>query len=239
MTKRGCILIVVAANPDDTLARKIEELSYKKAKELQDKGLYFSFSSKFDSRGSIFSGGADLVHVPSRYEPCGLTDMESYWMGTPVVATLVGGLGKGGYAVGNFTADPTSMESMRMAYRRVYKRAFNIKKYYPQRWVELCVEALSLDFSYNGPANKYIDMIYIAITKQKMNHIVSQGEAYNKSRGKRKELLELKNKISKEFSKRLKGSYLEYGIRFSSFDERRAFFYGVSHDTIRKLFGPD
>ncbi|MEI6058916.1 MAG: glycogen/starch synthase, partial [archaeon] len=166
ITRKGNILIVVAVNPDDSLSFKIKDLAEEKAKHMQENGHRFAFSSEFDTRGAILAGGADLVHIPSRYEPCGLTDMESYWMGTPVVANLVGGLGKGGYAVGNFVADPTSLESMRIAYRRVYHRACNIKKYYPDKWKELCLEALSLDFSYKMPANKYIDMIYLAYTKE-------------------------------------------------------------------------
>ncbi len=236
MTKRGGILILVAANPDDSLARKIEEAGYLKSKELLSKGLRFAFTSKFDLRGSIFAGGADLVHVPSRYEPCGLTDMESYWMGTPVVANLVGGLGKGGYAVGNFTADPTSMESMRLLYRRVYQRAVNMKKYYPQKWRELCLEALNLDFSYKGPAELYINIIQIAMTKNLINRCVSivqgckNGVTYSKG-----QYIESK-KIIAELPKKLRRAYLEYGIKFSSYDPDRAFFYGVDNQTLCELF---
>ena len=235
ITKRGHVLIVVAANPDESLSFKIEEFAQRKSKQMQEEGHLFAFTSKFDIKGAVFAGGADLVHIPSRYEPCGLTDMEAYWMGTPVVANLVGGLGKGGYAVGNFVADPTSLESMRIAYRRVYQRAVNIKKYYPEKWRELCLEALSLDFSYKIPANKYIDMIYLVYTKEIMNLAVDIAEAYKKGKvvkpiyDKMKQFLHL-------IPDRVKKTYLEYGIKFSSFDENRAFFYGVSHETIKELF---
>lgn len=235
ITRKGNILIVVAVNPDDSLSFKIKELAEKKAKRMQEEGHRFSFSSEFDIRGAIFAGGADLVHIPSRYEPCGLTDMESYWMGTPVVANLVGGLGKGGYAVGNFVADPTSLESMRIAYRRVYQRACNIKKYYPEKWRELCLEALSLDFSYKTPANKYIDLIYLAYTKETMNTAVHIAEAYLKGEVVRP-VYEKMKQFLKLIPDRIKKTYLEYGIKFSSFDENKAFFYGVSHETIRELF---
>ena len=235
ITKRGGILILVAANPDDTFSRKIEDAGYARSKDLQSRGLKFSFTSKFDLRGAIFSGGADLVHVPSRYEPCGLTDMEAYWMGTPAVANLVGGLGKGGYAVGNFSADPTSMESMRIAYRRVYQRAVNIKKYYPQKWRELCLEALGLDFSYKKPANSYIDVIYIAMTKPAMNLAVQVAQGYKNGVNSDQDFLKVKAFIQ-TLPKRLRKAYFDYAIKFSSYDERRAFFYGVSNDTIKELF---
>jgi len=235
ITRKGNILIIVAANPDDSLSFKIKELAQEKAKSMQESGLRFAFSSEFDIRGAIFAGGADLVHIPSRYEPCGLTDMESYWMGTPVVANLVGGLGKGGYAVGNFVADPTSLESMRIAYRRVYHRAVNIKKYYPDKWRELCLEALSLDFSYKVPANKYIDLIYLAYTKEAMNVVVHIAEAY-KNGEVAKPIYEKTKQFLKLIPDRIKKTYLEYGIRYSSFDESKSFFYGVSHETITELF---
>ncbi|MCX6112533.1 MAG: glycosyltransferase, partial [Proteobacteria bacterium] len=133
ITKKGDILIVIAANPDDRLSEEIEYYAQVKSETMRNAGLKFAFSSKFDIKGSIYAAGADLVHVPSRYEPCGLTDMESYWMGTPVVANMVGGLGKGGYAVAGFKADPTSLEAMCLAYRAVYNRAVNIKKYFTEQ----------------------------------------------------------------------------------------------------------
>jgi glycogen synthase len=235
ITKRGDVLIIVAANPDDSLSFKIEEVAERKVKLMQQAGRRFAFTSAFDMRGAIFAGGADLVHIPSRYEPCGLTDMESYWMGTPVVANLVGGLGKGGYAVGNFEADPTSLESMRIPYRRVYHRAMNIKKYYPEKWRELCLEALSLDFSYKIPANKYIDMIYLAYTKETMNLAVQVAEAHSQGEV-AKPVYEKLKQFMNLMPERIRKIYLEYGIRFSSFDEAHAFFYGVNNDTIRDLF---
>ena len=235
ITKRGDVLIIVAANPDDSLSFKIEDYAIGLSRSMQADGLKFSFTSKFDIKGAIFAGGADLVHVPSRYEPCGLTDMESYWMGTPVVANLVGGLGKGGYAVGNFVSDPTSLEAMRMSYRRVYQRAINIKKYYPEKWRELCLEALSLDFSYKTPANKYIDMIYLACTKQTMNLAVQIAEAYKQERT-TKPIYDKTKQFLRMIPDRLRKTYLEYAIRFSSFEESRAFFYGVSNETIQDLF---
>ncbi len=39
-----------------------------------------------------FAAGADFFSVPSRFEPCGLTQGESLGVGTPVIASQVGGL---------------------------------------------------------------------------------------------------------------------------------------------------
>jgi len=238
MTKHGDILILLAVNPDDPLAFSIEDVAEKKSKELQKKGLKFAFTSKFDVKGAVFAAGADLVHVPSRYEPCGLTDMEAYWMGTPVVANLVGGLGKGGYAVAGFSADPTSMEAMRIAYRKAYHRAVNIKKYYPEKWREVCLEALKLDFSYKKPANSYIDIMYVAMTKPVMNKAVTLAEAYRQGELP-KEMYDVLKEQVRNLPLRIRRAYIEYATRFSSYDENKAFFYGVSNDTIIELFSGD
>lgn len=236
LTKNGNILIVIAANPDDRLSREVEDYAIRKSEIMRMSGQKFAFSSKFDYKGSIYAGGADLVHVPSRYEPCGLTDMESYWMGTPVVANMVGGLGKGGYAVAGFSADPTSLDAMCLAYRGVYSRAANIKKYFPDQWRELCLEALKLDFSYQKTANDYIDVMYIAMTKKIMDIAVAIVEAYDSGSIKEKEIDELVSIISR-LPERIKKAYWEAYCLFPASNGTRSFFNNVKTDTVRLLFG--
>jgi glycogen synthase len=236
LTKQGNILILIAANPDDALSMEIEHFSALRSEAMRKSGLRFAFSSKFDNKGSIYAGGADLVHVPSRYEPCGLTDMESYWMGTPVVAHMVGGLGKGGYAVAGFKADPTSLDAMCLAYRDVYNRAVNIKKYYPEQWKELCIEALNLDFSYQKTANDYIDVMYLAMTKRTVDIAVRIAEAYDAGVVDQQIIDELLVIISR-LPERFRKVYWEAYNLFPDTYGKRSFFVGAKPDTIRLLFG--
>jgi len=236
ITKKGDILIIIAANPDDRLSGEIEYYAQVKSEAMRNAGLKFAFSSKFDVKGSLYAAGADLVHVPSRYEPCGLTDMESYWMGTPVVANMVGGLGKGGYAVAGFKADPTSLEAMCLAYRSVYNRAVNIKKYFPDQWKQLCLEALNLDFSYKKTANDYIDVIYVSMTKDIMNMAVEIAEAYDDGLVDQKIMTELIN-IMSGLPERLKKVYWKTYNLFPAKYGSRSFFPEAKRETMNLLYG--
>ncbi len=236
LTKNGNVLILIAANPDDRLSREVEDYATYKAEKMQQIGLKFSFSSQFDCKGAIYAAGADLVHVPSRYEPCGLTDMESYWMGTPVVANMVGGLGKGGYEVAGFKADPTSLEAMCIAYREAYARAANVKKYFPDQWRQLCIEALKLDFSYERTANDYIDVMYVSMTKKIMDIAVEIAMAYDKGTVDQDVMDDLLEMIS-ELPERLKKIYWDAYSLFPRPYGPGSFFANAKQDTIRLLFG--
>jgi glycogen synthase len=44
---------------------------------------------------TLIMGGSDFHVIPSKYEPCGLTDIESQWLGAVNVVSKVGGLTKG------------------------------------------------------------------------------------------------------------------------------------------------
>ena len=79
-------------------------------------------------------------------------------------------------------------------------------------------------------------MIYLAYTKDTMNLAVQVAEAYRRDEV-AKPVYEKLKQFMNLMPERIRKIYLEYGIKFSSFDEAHAFFYGVSHDTISELFG--
>ncbi len=235
LTKNGDVLIVIAANPDDRLSREIEFFAMKRSEEMQSQGLHFAFSSSFDTKAYIYAAGADLVHIPSRYEPCGLTDVESYWMGTPVVASMVGGLGKGGYVAGCFSADPSSPESLRLAYRDVYTRAINLKNHFTNEWRDLCLQALRLDFSYKHTANRYIDVLYVAMTKGIMDKALDLAKAYMKGKVDQGLMAELLYIVS-GLPSRLKQSYWDMYKIFPEEKGYKPFFDDPDEDAIELLF---
>lgn len=106
----------------------------------------------------LIQAGTDIFLMPSRYEPCGLTQMYSLSYGTPPVATAVGGLrdtitpyprtGANGFIF----ADPTPealLATVRKAVRVWEDR---------DSWRQIQVNAMETRFSWENSARKYMDV---------------------------------------------------------------------------------
>jgi starch synthase len=108
----------------------------------------FGFTDALEHR---LIAGADLVLMPSLYEPCGLTQMRAQRYGAPVIARLVGGLrdtiddGETGFMFGNF--DEASLdEAIDRAVARFADRA---------SWTRMMRRAMARDFGWTKPAAMY------------------------------------------------------------------------------------
>ncbi|MFP4085024.1 MAG: glycogen synthase GlgA [Desulfonatronovibrio sp.] len=101
--------------------------------------------------------GADLFLMPSRYEPCGLTQMYSLRYGTPPIATAVGGLKDtiiphpNEQSTGFIFKQPTS-RALRQAINEALELFEN-----KQAWKELQVRGMKADFSWKRSAEIYTD----------------------------------------------------------------------------------
>lgn len=102
--------------------------------------------------------GSDIFLMPSRYEPCGLTQMYSLRYGTPPVATAVGGLKDtivpypDAKATG-FTFNRASSKEFLKAVRDAVKLWENGKK-----WSVLRDRAMRTSFSWEDAGERYITM---------------------------------------------------------------------------------
>ncbi len=106
----------------------------------------------------LIQAGTDIFLMPSRYEPCGLTQMYSLSYGTPPVGTAVGGLldtiipypqpGANGFIF----AEPTPealLDAVRQAVRVWEDRP---------AWREIQVNAMKANFSWEKSAEQYMDV---------------------------------------------------------------------------------
>ena len=108
----------------------------------------------------LVQGGADGLVVPSRFEPCGLTQLCALRYGAPPIVSRVGGLADtvidanlmaeaAGTGTG-FQFSPLSRERLAGAFSRAFA-AFADR----ERWRRLQRNAMATDVSWRGPARAY------------------------------------------------------------------------------------
>ena len=101
--------------------------------------------------------GADIFLMPSRYEPCGLTQMYSLRYGTPPVATAVGGLKDtivpfpDEKSTGFIFENPTSSELLQTLENALV--LFEDK----EKWAKLQVRGMEVSFSWKRSAAVYVN----------------------------------------------------------------------------------
>jgi starch synthase len=111
----------------------------------------------------LIYAGADMIVVPSNYEPCGLTQMIGLKYGTVPIVRGVGGLlntvfdrdydteklpeERNGYVF--YQTDASALES-------AMDRAIGLWYEYPKEFQELVVQGMEYDYSWNHPGQKYL-----------------------------------------------------------------------------------
>ncbi|KGF72457.1 glycogen synthase [Neosynechococcus sphagnicola sy1] len=120
----------------------------------------------------LIYAGADMIVVPSHYEPCGLTQMIGLKYGTVPIVRGVGGLvntvfdrdydeshppdARNGYVF--FQTDHTAIES-------AIDRALELWQHHPQAFAQLVTQGMDYDYSWNHPGESYV-AIYDRIRHQ-------------------------------------------------------------------------
>ncbi|TVP65062.1 MAG: glycogen synthase GlgA [Leptolyngbya sp. LCM1.Bin17] len=113
----------------------------------------------------LIYAGADMMVVPSNFEPCGLTQMISLRYGTVPIVRGVGGLvntvfdwdydtyhepeERNGFVF--FQSDHVALES-------AMNRAFDVWQNNPNVFRQLAQQGMQYDFSWNHPGAAYVDM---------------------------------------------------------------------------------
>jgi starch synthase len=115
-------------------------------------------AAEFDFREPLehqLLAGADLLLMPSLYEPCGLTQMRAQRYGTLPVARRVGGLADTiEDQVTGFLFDEYSTEALEQA----VWRAVDLYRSGPEGWDWHVLEAMDRDFGWESSAAKYLDV---------------------------------------------------------------------------------
>ncbi|MEK7478046.1 MAG: glycogen/starch synthase [Patescibacteria group bacterium] len=109
--------------------------------------------------------GSDVTIIPSRFEPCGLTQMEAMRMGCIPIVRKTGGLSDSVEDYNpdkqtgtGFTFEKLDSSSLMIAFIRAFEN-FRDKK----KWQELQKRAMAKDFSWITSAKKYANLFVQAI----------------------------------------------------------------------------
>jgi len=137
-----------------------------KAKYPGKMGVYIGFNATLAQR--IYAG-SDMFLMPSRFEPCGLGQIISYRYGTIPIVRATGGLAEtvidfdednregSGFSFKEFSSDEML---------KAIERALKLYGEKPDTWEQLVKKGMSLDFSWNKSAGKYMDLYYLALGKR-------------------------------------------------------------------------
>jgi starch synthase len=127
---------------------------------------YFCFLQGYDEpRAHLLFAGSDLFLMPSRFEPCGLAQMQAMAYGTIPVATAVGGLvdtiidddAFPGSGTGFLAASPTVADVLDAAQRAI--KAWHS----PRRRKRIQRQGMAVDWSWEAPAAAYVEAYRSAI----------------------------------------------------------------------------
>jgi starch synthase len=153
--------LVILGNGDPALVQELRRL---KRKQPQRMGLKIGYDDPLAHR---LVAGSDFILLPSRYEPCGLTQMYALRYGTIPVVARTGGLtdtvrdesSSPGLGTGFMMDEPTAEGLVEAA-----RRGMAFRRADPSSWRELQRRAMAEDFSWAKAAAKYVEL-YEAILR--------------------------------------------------------------------------
>lgn len=131
--------------------------------------VHFSLFHQEELAHMIYAA-ADMIIVPSLFEPCGLTQMIALKYGAIPIVRKTGGLADTIFDV-DYSEKPLSDRNGyvfehpdRAGIYSALDRALNCWFSSPDKWRSLVIKGMNIDFSWNHPSNKYLELY------QKLGH---------------------------------------------------------------------
>jgi starch synthase len=131
---------------------KLEAMAKKLQEEMPD---CVRVETRYDAKlARQIYAGADLFLMPSRYEPCGISQMISMRYGCVPLVRAVGGLHD---TVTDSETGFVFVDSKIKSFNDTVRRALNLYPYH-SRWAALQKAGMALDFSWPHSARKYLEL---------------------------------------------------------------------------------
>ena len=166
LLRMNCQIIMVGQGK-----KEYEKYFEKAAKRYPKKIAYLTpFSEEWESK---IDAGSDLFLLPSRFEPCGISQLKSLRYGSIPIVRSVGGLAD---TIKDW--DPEKEEGNGFVFLNWDEKdllvaiARAIESYkYKEKWQRLVQKAMKQVFSWELPAKKYLELYKIAINKLKNENL--------------------------------------------------------------------
>ncbi len=156
--------LIMMGDGDEKLIKHLKELQ----KKYPEKLVYIPFEKYKDQETSLFAA-SDLILIPSRFEPCGLTQMKSMRYGCVPITRHVGG-----YVDTIINYDPKKQKGNGFSFELYDSRSMAIAisralETYKRdnEWIKLVEKVMKQSFSWEYPARKYIKLYKTALKNKK------------------------------------------------------------------------
>jgi len=157
IVREGMQLVVLGSGGDRSL-----QYCYRAAAQAHPERVSVTIGHD-ESLAHLIQAGADALVVPSRFEPCGLTQLCALRYGTVPIVSRVGGLGDtvvdvddlaiiGGGQTG-FKFGPVTAENLAGVLQRACATFHDVAA-----WRRIQRNGMSIDVSWRNPASRYADL---------------------------------------------------------------------------------
>jgi starch synthase len=170
--ERGAQFVLLGSAPDPKVQAEFEALAEDLRRAYPDRArLWFAYDEPLSH---LIYAAADLLLVPSIFEPCGLTQMIAMRYGAVPVVRRTGGLADtvfdldddaaraaaAGLPMNGFSFDGADAAGLDYALNRALDAWYD-----RPLWEGLVERVMSLDWSWAGPAREYVDLYYRAVQR--------------------------------------------------------------------------
>jgi starch synthase len=160
--------ILLGTSPIPAITAEFFELKHQYA---EDPNVHLTLHHQEELAHMIYAG-SDMFIVPSLFEPCGLTQMIALKYGSIPIVRKTGGLADTIFDV-DYSGKPfeqtngyTFEHPDNLGVESALSRAIRMWFHNPDRWRQLVIHGMNIDFSWNVPSNKYLE-VYKKITGKK------------------------------------------------------------------------
>ena len=153
---KGGQFILLGIPETKSIEKKFKKLQ-KKYQNNRNVAFLFTFNEKLSR---LIYCGSDFIIIPSRYEPCGLTQMIAFRYGTIPIARKTGGLADTVIENKNNQTGFSFTAFSKPAFRKTLDRAFELFRKNPKKHSSLIKKIMNLDYSWDRSMKEYLKIYH-------------------------------------------------------------------------------